>query len=58
MSERHLTVEQLADRLQVSVKTIYKWNYKGSGPKAIKVGRFRRYRLRDVVTWENKRVAS
>lgn len=58
MSETHLTVEQLAERFQVSVKTVYKWNYNGRGPRRIRVGRCVRYRLRDVVAWESKHVTA
>lgn len=54
--EKHLTVEELADRMGVSKNTVYIWNTKGTGPKRLPVGRHVRYRLADVVAWENARV--
>jgi excisionase family DNA binding protein len=46
-----LTVADLADYLRVSVNTIYQWNYKGTGPKPIPVGKYVRYRRTDVERW-------
>ena len=54
---RHLTVEDLAERLAVPVKTIYKWNGEGTGPRYLKVGIHCRYRLSDVLAWEKTRIA-
>ena len=52
-TERHLTVRDLADRYDVSVWTIYRWNHLGSGPPYIKPGGNKvRYRLADVLEWE------
>jgi excisionase family DNA binding protein len=56
--ERHLTVPELAARLQVPVETIYGWNRTGKGPEYLRVGRHVRYRLTDVITWENSRTVS
>lgn len=55
MSERHLTVEQLAERLTVPPETVYRWNSRGGGPAYLKIGRFARYRLADVIAWEEAR---
>ncbi len=52
MPEQHLTVTELAERFQVPPSTIYRWNSHGTGPRAIKVGKHRRYRLADVEAWE------
>ncbi|GAB2836349.1 helix-turn-helix domain-containing protein [Actinoallomurus bryophytorum] len=57
MDEKHLTPEDLAERVGVPVKTIYGWNSRGDGPRYMKIGRHVRYRLADVVTWENSRYA-
>ena len=54
---RHLTVQDLAERLAVPVKTIYKWNADGTGPKYLRVGIHCRYRMSDVLAWERSRVA-
>jgi excisionase family DNA binding protein len=49
-----LTIEQLADRLQVPVGTIRKWRAQGSGgPPGIRIGKYVRYRPSDVDAWLN-----
>lgn len=55
MNEKHLTPEDLAEREGVPTTTVYQWNSKGTGPRYLKVGRFVRYRLSDVIAWENGR---
>jgi excisionase family DNA binding protein len=45
------TPEDLADYLVVPVDTVYGWNYKGSGPRPIAVGRHVRYRGEDIQAW-------
>lgn len=57
MAEKHLTVEELSERLRVPVKTLYKWNSEGSGPRHMRMGRHVRYRLQDVTAWELSRCA-
>jgi excisionase family DNA binding protein len=47
-----LTVAELADRMKVSVETVYAWNRDGSGPVPMRRGSFVRYRLEDVEEWE------
>ena len=46
-----LTVDELADYLQVPAKTIYAWRHKNSGPPGIRVGRYVRFRASDVESW-------
>ncbi|MCW2904735.1 MAG: DNA-binding protein [Streptosporangiaceae bacterium] len=53
MPEKHLTVDDLAKRVGVPVATIYQWNSRGDGPRFMKIGRHARYKLADVVAWEN-----
>jgi excisionase family DNA binding protein len=48
---RLLTVRELADLLQVPPKTIYTWRYKGTGPPALPIGRYLRFRTDDVLAW-------
>lgn len=55
--DKHLTLEELADREDVSVWTVYHWNKAGTGPRYMKIGRHCRYKLSDVITWENERYA-
>ncbi len=42
--EQLITPEQLAEALQVPVRTLYKWRAAGTGPQSIKVGKYIRYR--------------
>lgn len=46
-----LSVEELAAGLQVPVKTIYRWRYRGEGPKSMRVGRHVRFDPADVARW-------
>jgi transcriptional regulator with XRE-family HTH domain len=58
---RHLTTEQLAERLGVAPGTLRKWRQLGTGPAYIKaegtVGTVR-YRLADVEAWERKQLVT
>jgi len=56
-SDKHLTAGDLAEREHVPLATIYQWNSRGTGPRFMKIGRHVRYRLADVVAWENSRYA-
>lgn len=56
MPDRHLSVEDLAEREGVAVLTVYDWNRTGTGPPRMKVGRHVRYRLADVEKWEQSRI--
>jgi predicted DNA-binding transcriptional regulator AlpA len=51
LSARLLSTDAVARLLVVPVTTLYTWRYKGTGPKAFKVGKHLRYRLADVLTW-------
>ncbi len=51
-----LTIQQLAELLQVPVATIYRWRHRGEGPRGIRVsGRHVRYRRADVETFLEER---
>lgn len=54
--ESHLSVQDLARREGVPVQTIYGWNKTGTGPRFMKIGRHVRYRLADVIKWEDSRL--
>lgn len=43
--------DDVADYLGVPVATLYGWRYKGTGPRAMRVGRHLRYRRADVEAW-------
>jgi excisionase family DNA binding protein len=49
--EHLLSAKELADYLDVPLKTIYAWRYRGQGPRGFKVGRYVRFRLSDVQHW-------
>jgi predicted DNA-binding transcriptional regulator AlpA len=57
MSEIHLDPESLAARTGVPLKTVYDWNSKKTGPRYMRLGRHVRYKLADVIAWENSRYA-
>ena len=50
-SDPLLTVEEASEYLQVPVKTMYMWRYRGVGPEALRVGRYLRYRRSGVEEW-------
>jgi excisionase family DNA binding protein len=50
-----LTVQELADLLQIPTKTIYTWRYKGIGPPAVPMGKYLRFRAEDVAAWLDAR---
>jgi excisionase family DNA binding protein len=54
--DRLLTVEDLADYLDVPVATIYAWRYRRQGPPGFRVGRHLRYRRADVEQWITDRL--
>ncbi|MDD7939768.1 helix-turn-helix domain-containing protein [Actinomycetospora lutea] len=45
------TVQDLAEYLDVPVKTIYQWRCDGYGPRGRKVGRWVRFDPEDVRIW-------
>lgn len=49
--DRLITVQELADYLEVPVKTLYAWRYRREGPPGLRVGRHLRYRCADVERW-------
>jgi excisionase family DNA binding protein len=55
VADKHLTIQDLAERVGVPVATVYQWNTKGTAPRYLRIGRHVRYRLADVITWENER---
>jgi len=55
LPEELITAEALAEYLKVPLGTVYRWNYAGTGPKRIRIGRFIRYRPADVEQWLEQR---
>ncbi|MFB4284813.1 helix-turn-helix transcriptional regulator [Nonomuraea sp. MTCD27] len=52
MAEKHLTPDDLAERVGVPVGTVYHWNSRGGGPRFMKIGKYVRYKIADVTAWE------
>lgn len=55
-ADKHLRPEDLAEREGVPLATVYGWNSRGEGPRYLRVGRHVRYRLADVLAWEESRL--
>lgn len=54
--ERHLSPQDLADRVGVPLQTIYGWRVYHKGPRAMRIGKYVRYRLADVLAWEESQL--
>ena len=51
-----LTAQELASYLDVPLKTLYSWRYRGEGPPGFRVGRHLRYRWTDIRRWLTQRL--
>ncbi|MHA7661858.1 helix-turn-helix transcriptional regulator [Mycolicibacterium sp. HS_4_1] len=49
-----LTRLEVSERLRLPVKTLAVWASQGTGPRYARFGRHCRYRLSDVIAWEEK----
>lgn len=56
LGETWLSTEQVAQRLKIPAKTLSTWAAAGRGPRYARMGRYRRYRLSDLVDWEQQRL--
>jgi excisionase family DNA binding protein len=54
MTDKLLTQQQLADELEVSLRTLERWRQQGKGPAFLRVGRSPRYRRADIEAWLDK----
>lgn len=52
MTVRHLSQNELADRLNISARTLERWRWAGEGPAYLKIGGRVVYRLVDVEQYE------
>jgi excisionase family DNA binding protein len=52
-----MSVQELSAYLSVPEASVYAWRYRGTGPTAVKVGRYLRYRPQDVEDWLQKNTA-
>lgn len=46
-----MTVQEVAELLQVPVSTVYHWAAYGEGPPSFKVGKHRRFKASAVAAW-------
>lgn len=53
MEDLWLTRPELAAREKLPVATLAQWASQGKGPRYARFGRHVRYRLADVIIWEN-----
>lgn len=51
MRDDVVSINEVALRLDVPKTTLYKWRYKGIGPRSHRVGKHLRYRWSDVLAW-------
>ena len=50
--DRHLTTRELAARWRLSLRTLERWRAEGYGPAWLTIGGSIRYRLEDVLAYE------
>lgn len=56
MPQEFLNTKQAAEYLGLKPNTLDIWRQVGKGPAFVKVGRYVRYRRRDIDTWIESRV--
>ena len=56
MTQEHLTQAALAERWRVSPRTLERWRWVGRGPQFLKVEGQVRYRLADVLAYEQRQL--
>lgn len=49
-----VTRSEVGNRIKVAPKTLAQWATQGKGPRFAKLGGAVRYRLDDVIAWENQ----
>lgn len=54
--DRAFTCQEAADFLATTVKTLESWRVRGKGPHYLKQGRSVRYRLRDLLAFQERNV--
>ena len=54
MSVKRLTQTDLAQRWDISGRTLERWRWLGQGPLFVKIGGHVRYRLEDILAYEEQ----
>lgn len=57
-AERHLSSNEVAKRLQCSTRTINRLRSRGEFPNPIRIGNLIRWRLKDLIAYEESLVQS
>lgn len=57
VADRLLGPSELSEMVGVPVGTIYQWSSRGTGPRAIRVGRHLRWRRSEVERWLDEQTA-
>jgi hypothetical protein len=52
VSTRHLNQRELAERWNISARSLERWRWIGEGPRFLKLGRRVVYRLEDIERYE------
>ncbi|MFD8246923.1 helix-turn-helix domain-containing protein [Nocardia sp. NPDC059691] len=47
-----LSTREVSQRLKIPLETLASWASAGRGPRYARMGRYRRYRLSDLLAWE------
>ncbi len=50
--EHWMSTDEVAQHLKIPPKTLANWASLGRGPRFARIGRFRRYKLSDLIAWE------
>lgn len=58
MSIKHIDQKQLAERWNISAKTLERWRWAGEGPRFLKLGGRVVYRLTDIEAFEEAQLRS
>jgi excisionase family DNA binding protein len=49
--DRLVSAQELADYLEIPVKTVYTWRHRNTGPRGFRVGKHLRFRWSEVERW-------
>jgi excisionase family DNA binding protein len=49
--EKHLSFAEIAERLNIPLRSLYQYNKEGRGPRTIRVGRHLRVSLKELKEW-------
>lgn len=49
--DKHLSYSEVAERLNIPLRSLYQYNKEGRGPKTVRVGRHLRVSIHDLEEW-------